>query len=86
MSRTREIGRFFAKTDSGKEYEIIQYQDYIDASTMDNPNAEVPGKNVCRPQTAYTLITLIQKHLRLSRQMRLLRRPEIGYISPTFWR
>lgn len=43
MSREREIGRFFAKTDNGKEYQIVEYQKYIDASTMDSPNEEIPG-------------------------------------------
>lgn len=43
MSRYREIGRFFARTDSGKEYEVIQYQKYIDVSTGDSPGEEMPG-------------------------------------------
>ena len=42
MSSIREIGRFFAKTDSGKEYEVIQYQRYEDVTTMDSPEEEIP--------------------------------------------
>ena len=39
----KEIGRFIAKTDTGKEYEIIQFQEYKDVSSHDDPNAEIPG-------------------------------------------
>ena len=44
----KEIGRFIAKTDTGKEYEIIQFQEYIDVSSHDDPNAEVPGHKFLR--------------------------------------
>jgi hypothetical protein len=36
-----ETDRFLAKADSGKEYVVIQYQDYIDVSTHDNPNSKI---------------------------------------------
>ena len=43
MSRIQEIERFSTRIDNGKEYIIIQYQEYIDASSFDNPNAEIEG-------------------------------------------
>jgi hypothetical protein len=43
IKEIKEIDRFFTKTDDGEEYEIIQYQEFIDASSHDDPNAEVPG-------------------------------------------
>ena len=43
MKRIKETDRFLTKTDTGKEYVIIQYQEYIDASTARDPNAEIPG-------------------------------------------
>ncbi|KAA3642802.1 MAG: hypothetical protein DWQ07_19955 [Chloroflexi bacterium] len=43
MGRIQEIGRFVAQSDSGQEYTIVQYQEFIDAGARDDPNAEVPG-------------------------------------------
>lgn len=43
MARKIEIGRFLAKSDSGKEYTIIEYQEYVSAATMGDPHAEVAG-------------------------------------------
>jgi len=43
VSREIEVGRFSVKTDKGKKYTIIQYQEYIQAPTYDNPNAEIQG-------------------------------------------
>lgn len=43
MNREVETGRFRARTESGKEYIIIQYQEFISAATFDNPHAEIPG-------------------------------------------
>lgn len=39
----REIERFHARTDSGKQYTIIAYQNMISVATFDSPRAEVPG-------------------------------------------
>ena len=36
--------RFLVKTDAGKEYVIIQYQEYIDVSSHDDQNAKILGK------------------------------------------
>jgi hypothetical protein len=43
MKREIEIGRFLAKSESGEEYIIIEYQEYVSAATMGNPHAEVAG-------------------------------------------
>ena len=43
MNREVETGRFLVKTDEGKEYIVIQYQEFIPTSSFDNPNAEVEG-------------------------------------------
>jgi hypothetical protein len=40
MPREVEIDRFKARSDDGKEYTIIQYQDYIQDR---NSDAETPG-------------------------------------------
>jgi hypothetical protein len=34
----REVDRFIAKTDKGKEYTIIEYQQYKNTGTFDKPN------------------------------------------------
>lgn len=49
----KEIGRFIAETDTGKEYEIIQYQEYIDASSHDNPNVKIPGLKSMRTANGF---------------------------------
>lgn len=43
MNRESEVSRFTAKTDSGKIYIIIEYQEYISTASLPNPNAEMPG-------------------------------------------
>lgn len=43
MKREVETGRFLAKTDTGKAYTIIQYQEYISAGSSSDPHAEVEG-------------------------------------------
>ena len=35
--------QFTVCTDSGKEYEIMEYQEWIDSSDSANPNEETPG-------------------------------------------
>lgn len=41
MKRTKETDRFIAKTFTGKEYVIIQYQEYIDVSSHDDQNGKI---------------------------------------------
>jgi len=41
--RVVEVGRFRAATDSGRMVAIIQYQEYIPAGTLPDPDAEVEG-------------------------------------------
>ena len=36
----REVDRFPAKTDNGKEYIIVQYQEYVSNGSFDNPQSE----------------------------------------------
>lgn len=43
MGREIEIDRFLVKTDSGKEYVIVQYQEYISARSFNDPHGEVAG-------------------------------------------
>jgi len=43
MRREVEIDRFRARTESGTEYTIIEYQTYISSQTFGNPNSEVLG-------------------------------------------
>ena len=43
MKRIAETDRFLAKTDTGKEYVIIEYQEYIDASSFQYSHAEIAG-------------------------------------------
>lgn len=44
IKEIKEIGRFLAEDDSGAQYTIIQYQEMINASSMDDPNATVRGQ------------------------------------------
>ena len=37
------LGKFTAKSDSGRTHTIVIYQEWIDASTMDDPGAKIPG-------------------------------------------
>jgi hypothetical protein len=39
MKREIETDRFLVKTDTGKEYTIVQYQEYIPAASHDDPHA-----------------------------------------------
>lgn len=43
MPREVEIDRFTVKSDEGKEYTIIQYQEYIPSRESNDPAAEVAG-------------------------------------------
>ena len=44
MNRRTEIGRFLVKTDSGKEYTIVQYQEYTTRATGGGaPLSEIAG-------------------------------------------
>lgn len=43
VKRIKSLGRFRAVSNSGNEYEVIEYQDVIDAGTLADPNAELPG-------------------------------------------
>ena len=48
MTKEIEIGRFQARSDSGKQYTIIEYQQYISAAGFDDPHAQVAGlKRFC---------------------------------------
>ncbi len=44
MPREIEIDRFIAKTDLGRQYLIIIYQEYLPAGTYENPQGKVEGK------------------------------------------
>ena len=39
----KEIDRFQVISESGNEHTVIVYQEYIDVSTHDDPNASIPG-------------------------------------------
>lgn len=43
VKRIESLGSFRAVSNDGHEYEVIEYQDVIDAGSFDDPNAEVPG-------------------------------------------
>ena len=44
MHREIEVDRFMAKTDLGKQYLIMVYQEYLPAGTYTNPRGETEGK------------------------------------------
>ncbi|MGD0355008.1 MAG: hypothetical protein ABSB31_06165 [Dehalococcoidia bacterium] len=43
MPREVELDRFTAKTDEGKEYIIVEYQEYIPSRGYDDPSTETLG-------------------------------------------
>lgn len=43
MTRQVKIGSFLARTDSGKEYTIIEYQEAVSAPSFDAPTGKVAG-------------------------------------------
>jgi len=43
MKREVETNRFLVKTDTGKEYALVEYQEYILAASFDDPHAEMEG-------------------------------------------
>jgi hypothetical protein len=43
MKYKREVSRFQAKTDNGKTYTIIEYQEYTEVKTFDGQNEALPG-------------------------------------------
>ena len=40
----KEIGRFKARSLHGQTYDIIEYQDFLDASSQSSPDKVIPGK------------------------------------------
>jgi hypothetical protein len=45
MKTTKEISRFLAKTDAGKKYIIVQYQEYNEITTYTESHFdEIPGR------------------------------------------
>jgi len=44
VKRTEEIDRFKVKSESGTEYIIIQYQEYLNPVSGDHPNDEILGR------------------------------------------
>lgn len=55
MRRTVESNRFQVRSDSGKIYVIIEYQEYLPAGTQDNPHAEVEGLKSWRTREGLTV-------------------------------
>ncbi len=45
---TKELKKFTAKTDAGKKYTIIQFQEYIEAASADHPKTTIPGSKFMR--------------------------------------
>jgi hypothetical protein len=43
MNREVEIDRFIARTDDGKEYVIVMYQEFLSTATHERPHDEIPG-------------------------------------------
>jgi len=43
MKRMVEVERFHAKTDNGKDYIIVHYQEYISVASHDDPHGEIKG-------------------------------------------
>ena len=39
----KQIDQFTVKTDDGKKYEIIAYQEFISVATHDDPNGMIAG-------------------------------------------
>jgi hypothetical protein len=39
----REVGQFAAKADDGRIFTIVEYQDFINAGTLEDPHATDPG-------------------------------------------
>jgi len=48
IKRIEKIDQFWAKSDSGNNYEINVFQEFIDASDANNPNNEIPGLKFMR--------------------------------------
>ena len=48
-----EIERFRAISDTGTEYTVLVYQDFIGAPSHDNPHAELPGMKSLFTSTNY---------------------------------
>ncbi len=46
IKRTKEIDRFKVKSESGNEYIIIQYQEYLNAESGDHPDDEILGRKI----------------------------------------
>ena len=46
VKRIKEISQFKVINESGKEYIIIQYQEYVNAGSGDHPNDEIPGRKL----------------------------------------
>jgi len=53
IKKTKETGNFLAETDSGKQYRIFQFQEYIDASSAGHPNDTISGLKFMRTSEGF---------------------------------
>ncbi len=74
MGRIQESDRFLAKTDNGKEYIIIQYQEYIDVSSHDNPNDEIEGLKSLRTDDGLHVNVIDSKTFKVVETNELIRK------------
>ena len=56
MPQEIEIDRFMARTDLGKQYLIIVYQEYMPTGTYKNPFGEVEGRRRLTTSTGLDVI------------------------------
>jgi len=43
MKRIQELGRFIVRTDGGREYTVVETQEFISTASFENPDGEVAG-------------------------------------------
>jgi hypothetical protein len=51
----KQVEQFTVKTDEGREYEIIVFQEYISVETPDNPHGVIPGQRRLATSTGHAV-------------------------------
>jgi hypothetical protein len=68
-----EIDRFLGKSDSGKEYIVVRYQEYISVPSVDNPG-ETAGKERLATSTGLLIHQVGRETFKIVRTNEIVRK------------
>ena len=68
------INQFAAISDSGQTYTLCVYQDLVDVSTFDDPNAKIPGSKQILTEGGMPVNWIDKNNFRLAETGEFIRR------------